>query len=457
MKFPDTSHAWSNTTMSLKNCQELCSRNCSCTAYANLDPREGTGCLLWFSELRDMIEFSEDGLDLYIVLATSELDHIQRKMKLKQKQKALIIAISFIVAAGIMILVIVFYIRRKKLKEEDKEKEEIELPIFEFSTIANATDNFSSNNKLGEGGFGHVFMGMLIEGQEIAVKRLSKNSGQGLEQFKNEVTVIAKLQHRNLVKLLGCCIKADERLLIYEYMPNKSLDYFIFDKTRSKLLDWHRRMQIVDGIARGLLYLHHDSRLRIIHRDLKASNILLDDSMNPKISDFGLARMFGGDQTEDKTRRVVGTYGYMSPEYVFHGRFSMKSDVFSYGVLILEIITGKKSKGYSEHDHNLLVHVWRLWREERPVELIDNALGESYSIAEVLRRIHIALLCVQQRPEDRPNMSSVLYMLGGDSTLPQPNQPGYFIERNPSSPESTSSKQGSPLSNEFTITLLEPR
>ncbi|XP_022717015.1 G-type lectin S-receptor-like serine/threonine-protein kinase SD1-1 isoform X2 [Durio zibethinus] len=391
-------------------------------------------------------------------------------MKSKEKRKAVVIAISIIIATGMMVTMVLLYKRKKNLSNEGKKlvdinllqeihirgsyrelpgkhKEKMELPLFDFATIVNATDNFSTSNKLGQGGFGHVYKGMLKEGKEIAVKRLSKDSGQGLDEFKNEVTLIVKLQHRNLVKLFGFCIKGDERMLIYEYLPNKSLDYFIFDKTRNKLLDWHRRMHVIDGIARGLLYLHHDSRLRIIHRDLKASNILLDNSMNPKISDFGLARKFGGDQTEDKTRRVVGTYGYMSPEYAFHGCFSMKSDVFSFGVLVLEIITGKRSRGYSDHDHNLLGHAWRLWIEERPLELIENTLGDSYIITEVLRCIHVALLCVQQRPEDRPNMSSVLLMLGGESTLPQPNQPGYFIEKN-----LPSGKQSSSL-NEFTITI----
>ncbi|OMO90118.1 S-locus glycoprotein [Corchorus olitorius] len=386
LQLPDTSKSWANKTMSLKECEEMCLANCSCTAFANLDMVSATGCLLWFDELIDMTEFTADGQDLYIRLAKSEIG---------------------------------------------KHEEEMELPLFDFATISDSTDKFSSDNKLGQGGFGHVYKGILKEGKEIAVKRLSKDSGQGLDEFKNEVTFIAKLQHRNLVKLFGCCIKGDERMLIYEYLPNKSLDHFIFDKTRNKLLNWHKRMNIIDGIARGLLYLHHDSRLRIIHRDLKASNILLDNNMNPKILDFGLARKFGGDQTEDKTRRVVGTYGYMSPEYAFHGCFSMKSDVFSFGVLILEIITGKRSRGYSNNGYNLLGHAWRLWIEERPTELIDNALrDQSYIETEVLRCIHVALLCVQRRPEDRPNMSSVLLMLGGVSKLPQPKQPGYYIVEN---------------------------
>ncbi|KAA3467579.1 G-type lectin S-receptor-like serine/threonine-protein kinase [Gossypium australe] len=327
------------------------------------------------------------------------------------------------------ILASVLYVRKMKLRNTGEE--DLELPVFDFATIATAMNNFSSDNTLGQGGFSPVYKVTLIEGQEIAVKRLSKNSGQGIEEFKNEVTLIAKLQHRNLVKLFGCCIRKAERMLIYEYMPNKSLDYFIFDQTKRKLLDWRIRMHIVDGIARGVLYLHHDSRLRIINRDLKASNILLDNDMNPKISDFGLARKFGVDQIQAKTRRVVGTCGYMPPVYALSGLFSMKSDVFSFGVLVLEILSGKKSRGFShqDHDHNLLGHAWRLWTEKRPIELIDKALGDSYDATQVLRCINVALLCVQQSPSDRPNMSLVLLMLCGESILPQPKQPGFFIQR----------------------------
>ncbi|CAN0912771.1 G-type lectin S-receptor-like serine/threonine-protein kinase RKS1 [Linum grandiflorum] len=181
-----------------------------------------------------------------------------------------------------------------------------DLPFFHLSEIASATNNFSDDNKLGEGGFGSVYKGT-YKGNEIAVKRLSKYSGQGGEEFKNEVELIAKLQHRNLVRILGCCVQGHEKMLVYEYLPNKSLDYFIFDEGKKALLDWPIRYNIICGIARGILYLHEDSRLRIIHRDLKASNVLLDVSMNPKISDFGMARIFGTDQNEANTNRVVGT------------------------------------------------------------------------------------------------------------------------------------------------------
>ncbi|VVA21669.1 PREDICTED: cysteine-rich, partial [Prunus dulcis] len=221
---------------------------------------------------------------------------------------------------------------------------------FDFSTIVAATNNFSDDNKLGEGGFGQVYKGTLANGQEIAVKRLSKSSKQGVQEFKNEVALVAKLQHRNLVRLLGFCLEGEETILVYEYVPNRSLDYFLFDPEKQGELDWSRRYKIIAGIARGIMYLHEDSRLRIIHRDLKAGNILLDGEMHPKISDFGMARIFGVDQTQANTSRIVGTYGYMSPEYAMHGQFSVKSDLYSFGVLLLEIISGKKNSYFFQTD-----------------------------------------------------------------------------------------------------------
>ncbi|ESR65312.1 hypothetical protein CICLE_v10007451mg [Citrus x clementina] len=459
VKLPDTRFSWVDKNITLWECKELCSKNCSCTAYANADVRgRGSGCLLWFHDLIDIKELPESGQDLFIRMAASELDNVERRRQSKNKKQVMIIITSISLATAVIFIGGLMY-RRKKHSNQGNEKEEMELPIFDLKIIANATDNFSEKNKLGEGGFGPVYKGMLIEGQEIAVKRLSKGSGQGMEEFKNEVLLIAKLQHRNLVKLLGCCTQRDERMLIYEYLPNKSLDYFIFDTTRSKLLDWSKRSHIIAGIARGLLYLHQDSRLRIIHRDLKASNVLLDNTMNPKISDFGLARSFGVDQTEANTKRVVGTYGYMSPEYAIDGLFSVKSDVFSFGVLVLEIICGKKNRGFNhaDHDHNLLGHAWRLWIEERPLELIDQSLDNSCSFSEALRCIQVGLLCVQQRPEDRPNMSSVVLMLSGERSLPQPQQPGFFTGRNLPESESSSSRQYSASTNEITLSVLEAR
>ncbi|KAF2540291.1 hypothetical protein F2Q68_00029863 [Brassica cretica] len=303
---------------------------------------------------------------------------------------------------------------------------------FDYEAIEAATSNFHNTNKLGHGGFGEVYKGTFPNGTEIAVKRLSKTSGQGEREFKNEVLLVAKLQHRNLVRLLGFCVQGDEKILVYEFLPNKSLNYFLFgDSTKRSQLDWTRRYKIIGGITRGILYLHQDSRLTIIHRDLKASNILLDADMNPKIADFGMARNFKMDQTEDNTRRVVGTFGYMPPEYVANGQFSTKSDVYSFGVLILEIIGGKKNSSFHEIDGstgNLVTYVWRLWNNDSLMELVDPVIGVNYDKYEVIRCVHIGLLCVQEKPTDRPSMFTIFQMLTNTSiTLPVPQPPEFFF------------------------------
>ncbi|KAI3962707.1 hypothetical protein MKW92_012921 [Papaver armeniacum] len=441
LKLPDMINVLVNKSMSLKECDSECRRNCSCTAYANSDVREGgSGCILWFDDLFDFRRFSEafGGQPLFLRLASSEAESINKAMKEKRRlmMKVLLSVGSAVLFFSFAIFLIIWKTRRPGgvLNADERKKEELELPLFDLSTLETSTNNFSHTNKIGEGGYGPVYKGKTSEGQEIAVKRLSKDSGQGNAEFKNEVILIAKLQHRNLVKLLGCCIQGEEKILIYEYMPNASLDYFIFDQKRSKLLNWGKRLSIVMGIAKGLLYLHQDSSLRIVHRDLKASNILLDKNMKPKISDFGMARLLGGEQNEVKTQRLVGTYGYMPPEYAIDGHFSVKSDVFSFGVLVLEIVSGKKNRGFyhDNHHHNLLGHAWILWNEGNPFELMEPGLGDSSyaSFQEVLRCIQVGLLCVQKLPEDRPCMSSVVFMLSSEnSLLLEPKQPGFFVER----------------------------
>lgn len=308
-------------------------------------------------------------------------------------------------------------------------KEDYELPLFTLSSIQIATSYFSFANKIGEGGFGTVYKGQLVNGQEIAVKRLSRSSQQGLEEFRNEVILISRLQHRNLVRILGCCAQGDERILIYEYLPNKSLDSFLFDETKRALLDWKIRVHIIEGIAQGLQYLHKYSRVRIIHRDLKASNILLDNDMNPKISDFGTARIFGDNESRASTKRIVGTYGYMSPEYALYGRFSMKSDVFSFGVMMLEIISGKRNTDFYMPDHasNLLGYAWDLWKDGRGLEVMDHSLVETCSMSDIMRYIQIGFLCVQESAVDRPTISAVLSMLSNEMVaIPAPKQPAFF-------------------------------
>ncbi|XP_024025372.1 cysteine-rich receptor-like protein kinase 27 [Morus notabilis] len=319
---------------------------------------------------------------------------------------------------------------RQGLHDNDRNKS-LESLQFDLRMIKEATDDFSDANKLGQGGFGSVYKGRLPNGQEIAVKRLSGHSNQGEEQFMNEILLVAKLQHRNLVSLLGFCSEASERLLIYEFLGNGSLDHFIFDPIKHIELNWELRYKIICGIARGMLYLHEDSKHRVIHRDLKASNVLLDENMSPKISDFGMARMFVMDQSEANTCRHMGTYGYMAPEYALHGRFSVKSDVFSFGVLILELVSGKKNSWWdsSEDLVHLPSYTWKNWREGTALNLIDSTLDrEGSTSCEIMRCIHIGLLCVQENVEQRPAMNSVVLMLTSHSmTLPVPSRPAFFM------------------------------
>ncbi|XP_023757732.1 G-type lectin S-receptor-like serine/threonine-protein kinase At4g27290 isoform X1 [Lactuca sativa] len=469
MKFPDTRHSWYNRSMTLGECEIACRRNCSCTAYANLDIRKGgSGCLLWFGELMDL-KVCEESQDLYIRMPSSLLTGLTVSQPgFNRKIQILTIVLSILVVlVGMFVAVYAFRMKKKRSYMKgrgrrvhsidrhysDVEKEDLELNFFSLSIITKATNNFSINNKLGEGGFGPVYKGVLETGQEIAVKQLSRTSEQGYDEFYNEVVCVAKLQHRNLVKLVGYCMDGDERILIYEYMSNKSLDLLLFDETKSCMLDWPQRFCIINGIARGMLYLHQDSRLRIIHRDLKAANILLDHDMNPKISDFGLAREFEGNQITAKTKKVVGTYGYISPEYALHGRFSVKSDVFSFGVLVLEIVSGKKNREFSHEDlnDNLLGHAWRLYTEGKYLDLMSPSLQSSCIISEVKRSIHVGLLCVQNHAQDRPTMSSVVMMLGGDGILPPPKQPAFFAEEDSPKLNTYSGV------DEATITLLHPR
>ncbi|KAI3702913.1 hypothetical protein L6452_28666 [Arctium lappa] len=481
LKLPDSRGSWFNQTMNLQECKTVCLNNCSCTAYSNSDIRGGgRGCIIWFGELIDIREFDQDGNgdDLYIRMASSDIDvNVGTNHNVTSDdgnsgvtKRRLIIVIIPVLFAITTILVLWMYLtyKRKSSKEghtgqeyeNENHNEELELPWFNLSTFLEATNNFSVNSKLGEGGFGPVYKGRLITGQEIAVKRLSKNSGQGLEEFKNEIRLISKLQHRNLVRILGYCLEGDERMLAYEYLPNRSLDYLIFDKDRKSLLPWKNRCEIILGIAKGLSYLHHDSRLLIIHRDLKASNILLDSDLNPKISDFGIARIFGGDQGEGKTKHVIGTYGYMSPEYAIHGNFSVKSDVFSFGVLLLEILSGTKVTKYQnpDHHHSLLGHAWLLWYEGKALELADSILEDSLVESQMLKFIQVALLCTQKFPKDRPTMSSVVLMLCNDGvTLPPPKQPGFFLEGGFMETDMSSGEESYFSRNSVTITALEGR
>ncbi|CAN8234977.1 unnamed protein product [Cochlearia groenlandica] len=300
--------------------------------------------------------------------------------------------------------------------------------FFKLQELEIATDLFSEKNRLGHGGFGPVYKGLMPSGEEIAVKKLSVDSRQGSREFINEVKLLLRIQHKNLVSLLGCCFLGPEKMLVYEYLPNRSLDYFLFGKINPGLLSWYNRWRIIIGVARGLLYLHEEAPIRIIHRDIKASNILLDNDLNPKISDFGLAQLFPGDGTHtNNTFRISGTYGYMAPEYVLHGLLSVKSDVYSFGVLMLEIVSGRKNQNPNlEPDMgDLLNYAWTLYQEGRIMELVDQSLAGAYNRDEAATCFVIGLLCCQQITTNRPDMNTVHQMLSSDSfDLPRPGRPG---------------------------------
>ncbi|CAF1723623.1 unnamed protein product [Brassica oleracea var. botrytis] len=400
------------TLLNAEQCHQGCLDNCSCTAFAYIS---GIGCLVWNRELVDTVQFSSDGESLSLRLASSELVGSSRTTIIAGATASLSIFVILVFSAYTfwryrtkqnVVPNFMFNNTSQDARKNDLEPQDVSgIDFFEMHTIRTATNNFSSSNKLGQGGFGPVYKGKLVGGQEIAVKRLSSSSGQETEEFMNEITLISKLQHRNLVRLLGCCIKGEEKLLIYGFLENKSLDVFLFDSSLKFEIDWAKRFDIVQGIARGILYLHRDSRLRVIHRDLKVSNILLDDRMIPKISDFGLARMFQGTQFQDNTRRVVGTLSFVR-NYQWK-----KISRFNNG----------------EEGNNLIAYAWECWCETKGVDFLDQNLAGSCCPLQVSRCVQIGLICVQHQPVERPNTVKLLSMLTTTLVLPSPKQPIFAL------------------------------
>ncbi|XP_049356485.1 G-type lectin S-receptor-like serine/threonine-protein kinase B120 [Solanum verrucosum] len=459
--FADTAYL-----QNIDECRSMCLENCSCTAYAFVS---GINCMMWSGDLVDMQQFQEGGNTLHVRLANSEFGkNVWKQQDSQNCGNIRYGSRGFSLSNRINQMETSDPTRSGEfsmntsgagdLSIEGHQGSGSELIFFSFSGVAAATDNFSNENKLGQGGFGPVYKGKLLCGVEIAVKRLSRKSGQGVEEFKNEIKLIAKLQHRNLVRLMGCCIEGEEKMLLYEYMANRSLDSFLFDPVKQAQLDWRKRFNIIEGIARGLLYLHRDSRLRIIHRDLKASNILLDEEMNPKISDFGMARIFGGNENEANTNRVVGTYGYMAPEYAMEGLFSGKSDVYSFGVLLLEIICGRRNTSFRSNEHSGIIgYAWQKWDEGTPMDLVDRSIWDECKHDEALRCIQLALICVQDMAVHRPSISSIVLMLETDNIrLPLPRQPTYTSMRKHEDAETWNEKQDFSANN-VTISVIVGR
>ncbi|GLT60028.1 hypothetical protein SLA2020_328170 [Shorea laevis] len=323
-----------------------------------------------------------------------------------------------------------FIFGRRPKTNEDQELQGIDVRPYTFSyaELKSATEDFNPANKLGEGGFGPVYKGKLNDGRIIAVKQLSVASRQGKSQFVTEIATVSAVQHRNLVKLHGCCIEADQRLLVYEYLENKSLDQALFGKG-SLNLNWQTRYDICLGVARGLAYLHEESRLRIVHRDVKASNILLDSALIPKISDFGLAKLYDDTKTHISTR-VAGTIGYLAPEYAMRGHLTEKTDVFAFGVVALEVVSGRPNSDSSLEGEKmyLLEWAWHLHENNCEIELVDSNILE-FDEEEVKRVIGVALLCIQTSPMQRPSMSRVVAMLSGDTEVSRvTSKPGYLTD-----------------------------
>ncbi|CAN6843653.1 unnamed protein product [Brassica oleracea] len=343
--------------------------------------------------------------------------------------------VGVIVGLGLLSIftgVVIFIIRKSRKRYTDDEEllnMDVKPYTFAYSELKNATRDFNPSNKLGEGGFGTVYKGNLNDGREIAVKVLSVGSRHGKRQFVAEIVAISAVMHRNLVKLYGCCYEGDNRLLVYEYLQNGSLDHALYGGDKTLQLNWPTRFEICMGVARGLAYLHEEASIRIIHRDVKASNILLDSNLLPKVSDFGLAKLYDDKETHMSTR-VAGTIGYLAPEYAMRGYLTEKTDVYAFGIVVLELVSGRKNFDVNLENEKkyLLDWAWNLHENSREVELLDHELTE-FNMEEAKRMIGISLLCTHSSHFLRPPMSRVVAMLSGDVEVSDiTSKPGYLTD-----------------------------
>uniref|UniRef100_A0A0D9WA14 Receptor-like serine/threonine-protein kinase n=1 Tax=Leersia perrieri TaxID=77586 RepID=A0A0D9WA14_9ORYZ len=380
VKLPDTRNASVDMGITAEECKRRCLANCSCVAYAAADI-DGGGCVIWTDGIVD-VRLVDRGQDLYLRLAKAEFDIIPENP-----------------AMGVR--------------------------SFSLTTVKSITENFSENRVIGEGGFSMVYKGVQSDGKMVAVKRLKQSAltNKGKKDFAREVAVMAGLRHNNLLHLLAYCNEGDERILIYAYMNNKSLYNHIFGPSTDRAsLHWRRRLEIIQGIAKGVVYLHEGTDNSVIHRDLKPGNILLDDEWKPKIADFGTAKLFVADESG---QTLVVSQGYASPEYQLRGEISLKCDVYSFGVVLLETLSGVRNGSMQ----TLLPQVWRLWEQGNLIDLLDRTIArpasdETELVYDLERCIHIGLLCVQDKAEDRPTMSEVVAMLTSrTSQMEQPRRP----------------------------------
>ncbi|KAK4285729.1 hypothetical protein QN277_002385 [Acacia crassicarpa] len=307
--------------------------------------------------------------------------------------------------------------------------------LYTYKELSIATEDFSPANKVGEGGFGSVYKGKLKDGKIAAVKVLAAESSQGVNEFLTEIKVISEIEHENLVKLYGCCVEGNHRILVYNYLENNSLAQTLLGGRCSNIFfDWQTRARICIGIARGFAFLHEEVKPHIVHRDIKASNILLDKDLTPKISDFGLAKLIPANMTHVSTR-VAGTIGYLAPEYAVRGQVNRKADIYSFGVLLLEIVSGKCNTNtrLPLEEQFLLERTWRHYQEGILVGLVDTSLNGEFDAEEACKFLKVGLLCTQEVPKLRPSMSTVVKMLTGkmdvyDSKITEPGLISDFMD-----------------------------